>query len=252
MPQLSDVVAYQSSVDDISTVAIAELLAFWRNLGDDPVAIAEAIREFMPDLVDTYQPVSAEIAAQFYDDSRAQAGVVSQYDAKLTERASSDKLQVTLGWALEPLFRKAQVITPVGVVDTSAPDPDLALSRIGSVAQLTIADGARDTIDENIESDPEKPRYARHASSNACAFCALMASRGAVYRSETSAAGRKWHSHCHCVAYAVFPGEKDNTAPYVADWDRAYIAARKSAIADGVKPDLNGVLRYMRRSLGAA
>lgn len=245
MPLLSDVVAYQSSVDDISTVAIAELLAFWRVLGDDPVAIAAALREFMPDLVDTYQPVSSEIAAQFYDDTRVLAGVTSQYDAKLTERPAGDKIQVNLGWALEPLFRRA----PDG---KAAPDRDLSISRSGSLAQLAIADGARETIDDNISADPATPRYARHASANACAFCALMASRGAVYRSETSAAGRKWHAHCHCVAYPVFPGEKDDSAPYVANWDRAYIAARKSAIADGVKPDLNGVLRYMRRSLGAA
>lgn len=245
MALLSDVVAYQASVEDISAVALAELLAFWRNLGDDPAAVAAAIREFMPDLVDTYQPVSAEIAAQFYDDSRAQAGVPGVYDARLTGRPAGEKVQVNLGWALEPLFRR----DPSGV---AAPDRDLSVSRTGSLAQLTIADGARETIDDNVKSDPARPRYARHASANACAFCALMASRGAVYRSDTAAAGRKWHSHCHCVAYAVWPGEKDDTAPYVADWDRAYVAARKSAIADGVAPDINGILRYMRRSLGAA
>lgn len=244
MPQLSDVVAYQASVDDISTLALADLIAFWRNIADgDPAATAGLLREFVPDLVDTYNPMSAEIAATFYEEARTAANVPEPHTVVLAPTPNSDTVQNRLSWAVAPLFRTKEAV--------AAPDPDLALSRLTSATQLDVAAGARDTVDLNVREDRGRPKFARHASANACAFCALMATRGSVYRTAESA-GRDFHSHCHCVAYPVFPGESDDSAPYVATWDRAYVDAVKAARKAGIKPDLKGVLPFMRKSLGAA
>lgn len=244
MPQLSDVIAYQAAVDDLSTLALAELIAFWRNIVDeDPAATAGLVREFVPDLVDTYNPMSAEIAASFYEETRVAANVTEPHTVILAPTPNADTLQNRLSWAVAPLFRTQEEI--------AVPDQNLALSRLTSATQLDVAAGARDTIDLNVSEDRGRPKFARHASANACAFCALMATRGSVYRTAESA-GRDYHSHCHCVAYPVFPGESDDAAPYVATWDRAYVDAVKSAKKAGIKPDLKGVLPFMRKSLGAA
>lgn len=244
MPQLSDVIAYQAAVDDLSTLALAELIAFWRNIADgDPAATAGLLREFVPDLVDTYNPMSAEIAASFYEETRVAANVPEPHTVILAPTPNADTLQNRLSWAVAPLFRTQEEI--------AVPDQNLALSRLTSATQLDVAAGARDTIDLNVSEDRGRPKFARHASANACAFCALMATRGSVYRTAESA-GRDYHSHCHCVAYPVFPGESDDAAPYVATWDRAYVDAVKSAKKAGIKPDLKGVLPFMRKSLGAA
>lgn len=47
-------------------------------------------------------------------------------------------------------------------------------------------------------------RYARVPSGKACAFCLMLASRGFVYLSKTSAGEDKghYHNHCHCAVVA--------------------------------------------------
>lgn len=114
----------------------------------------------------------------------------------------------------------------------------------------------RDTTFENLGleyGDPvivENPEavlgtlWARHASANACGFCRVMATKGPVFQSETSATrvvgrggkprgtrklGDKWHDNCHCVAIAVRPGGKYEPASYVEQWQRDY----DRAVADG-------------------
>lgn len=247
-------------MDDVSTLTIAELLRFWRSLDpEDPVPTAVAMREFLPDLVDTYAPLSSEVAAQFYDDTRAAANAPGRFQADLAP-AKTSGLQKMISWAIAPLFRTAfrDEAPQVGgsVVAVAAPDPVLAFSRFSSGTQLEVAGAARDTIEFNADADKDlgHPRFARHASANACAFCALMATRGAVYRTAAAAgSGKKYHGHCHCVAYVVFPGEDDESPDYVLGWERAYRDARKSARKAGVKnPGLSDLLPHMRQSLGAA
>ena len=111
-----------------------------------------------------------------------------------------------------------------------------------------VSEGARDTVAESVDQDPAKPLFARHASANACAFCRLVATRGAVYRSAQSAGdGHKYHDHCHCVVVPVWD-DRYEPAPYVAGWESAYKSAYKAV----GKADTKAILAHMRLSLGAA
>lgn len=241
MAQLSDVVGYQSSISDVWTLALSDLFAFWRSLSDDdPEFMAGQLREFVPELINAYQPVSAEVGAGFYDDVRAAANVSVPHATTLADPPEPDEVQKRLSWAVAPLFRRDGSGSRVM-------DLDAAMSRTVAEVQLEVANGARETVDQNIETDRGYPRFARHASANACAFCRLMAIRGSVYRSAASAGG-KYHSHCHCVAYPVFPGEDDESAPYVATWDTAY----RDAVAALKQPTMKDILALMRSSLNAS
>jgi hypothetical protein len=52
--------------------------------------------------------------------------------------------------------------------------------------------------------DPRFTRYRRVPEARACRFCLMLASRGAVYLTETTAgAGRKFHANCRCRIEAV-------------------------------------------------
>lgn len=55
-----------------------------------------------------------------------------------------------------------------------------------------------------------KLRYARVPMGNACAFCLMLATRGFVYYTQTSAGEDKghYHVHCHCK---IVPGKNDTT-----------------------------------------
>lgn len=244
---LPDIQSFQASVGDVATLSLSELLSFWRTLDTaDPAATAGEIRGFIADLVDGYQPVAAEVGAGFYDDARDAAGAAGRFTADLAQVPAVDRLQRLVGWAVTPLFQRGTV-TDTGVLSTEASD-QAVLSRLTAGTQQVVADGARDTVELNTERDPAKPRFARHASANACAFCALLATRGARYRSEQTAGG-KYHAHCHCVAVPVFDGDGYQSAPYVESWSKAYRHATREL---GGASDVNAVLAKMRVTLGAA
>lgn len=63
-------------------------------------------------------------------------------------------------------------------------------------------DGGRQTITETVRSDDRALGWARTTSGRACSFCAMLASRGPVYRDET--VHFEAHDHCSCGAEPVY------------------------------------------------
>lgn len=74
----------------------------------------------------------------------------------------------------------------------------------GSATSLVLA-GARDTILGTAAQDKARPRWQRITSDEPCAFCAMLASRGAVYSSEETSSFEA-HDHCSCMVEPVYPG----------------------------------------------
>ncbi|MBO1414468.1 hypothetical protein [Streptomyces sp. FH025] len=99
---------------------------------------------------------------------------------------------------------------------------------------MLVQDGGRDMIHTALQDDPGAIGYYRATDSSPCYFCALMAARGAVYKSKRTAAFGA-HPHCHCQAVPIFsrryqlPSENEKFARMwrefgggsLADW-RAY------------------------------
>lgn len=232
MAALADLELHQQALGDLTTLAQRDLLAFWRTLDHgDAAAVLAALEDVLPDLIATYGTAAAALAADWYDDLRDQAAPDGTFVAAPADPAPAERAAVLARWAVGPLFG-------------AEPDAGLALSRLAGGVQRTVAGTDRATIESNIDADPASPRYARHASANACAFCALVATRGPVYRSEASA-GAKYHDHCHCIAVPDW-GDFE-AAPYVAKWDAAYRQATRAVGGT----DTQKVLAHMRRTLGA-
>jgi hypothetical protein len=91
--------------------------------------------------------------------------------------------------------------------------PDLAIGKIevihasaGSIGSGLVdaigMDGGREVIADAIQKDRLVKSVARGTSSDPCHFCAMLASRGFVYRNEKSAGLseeiEKFHVNCHC------------------------------------------------------
>jgi hypothetical protein len=231
---LAEVQAFQSSVDDVGALALADTLTFWRGLDvSNPPAVDAELRAFLPDLFDAWVPLAAEVGASFYEEARDSAGAPGVFTVELAEAPSLERVNALAGWAASPLF-------------SATPSVELALSKLVGGAQRVVSGGARDTVELAARKDPGEPKFARHASANACAFCAMLATRGPAYRSEGSAGG-KYHDHCHCVAVPVW-GDEYEPAPYVKRWESAYVDARSKLR----KPTTQDTLTLMRQSLGAA
>lgn len=230
MATLADVEAHQALVEDLSAVAIADLVDLWDDLPADPEAARRILQRELPDLVDAYAPITSAQAADFYDELRSAAEAPGAFRAQMVNTPPVEASEALAGWSASGLYV----------------DRGKALSQAAGGLQRLIVGADRRTIERNVGRDRSGPRFARHASANACAFCAMVATRGAVYRSE-DAAGSKYHDHCHCVAVPVWNPRAYEEAPYVAEWRSAYYDATTQL---GAANDPKAILKLMRKSTG--
>ena len=139
----------------------------------------------MQTLVDGYGPLSATLAADYYDELRDAADVAERYVAKAGSYSDPVKVKGAADWASQPLF--------------DAVDPLDALERMRGSSQRLVQDWGRQTMLDNIASDPARPRFARMPSGKTCKFCRMLAGRGAVYHTAASAGALSdFHDLCDC------------------------------------------------------
>lgn len=106
-----------------------------------------------------------------------------------------------------------------GGIDGTQGSLDTFTGLVGQLAEQETRRAANTTIEENVERTAKtrvgrKVRYARVPTSFVpCEWCAMLASRGFVYRSAESAEAAS-HHHCTCT---IVPGVKGSTE--VAGYD---------------------------------
>lgn len=227
MATLAEVEQHRASVEDITTLAVAELVASWSDLPTDPLALRGPLADLLVELVNDFSGMTAALAADFYEELREQA-VPGGFTAFPAPPVPTERIRSSAEYASAGAFA----------------DFEKALRDAASVADRLVAEADRNTINLNVGRDPASPRYARYASASACAFCAMNAMRGPIYRSEDAAAG-KYHDHCRCIAVPSWSRADYTEAPYVANWREAYYAAT----SDGAR-DTTAVLAHMRANAG--
>lgn len=185
--------------------------------------------QVIPNMVDPYINASGELAATWYEDLRRVVGARGTYYAQgVSSGVQTGRANAVARWAVGPLAGDVA-------------DEDLMLSRLGGAVQRMIYDASRGVVEGNAVRDPVRVGYQRMARADCCAFCGMLASRGAVYRSAESAGGvtgrgstrtgfdssgkrlsggigggvkarglqslgDKYHDDCHCVVMPVFFG----------------------------------------------
>lgn len=203
-----------------------------------------------PSLAMDLAMVAADMAATWYED----AAPTSPYIARPTDAPPLGQLQANTRWSML--------------------QTDAAVALSGSMTRVVFG-AARDTTMENVAR--EGVTWARHASANACSFCRMLATRGAVYSSEQSASqvggrgkvaapavpgvsrhgrraggirlrglqplGDKFHDHCHCIAVPVRAGGTYTPPPYVEQWMSQYADATAAVSATGAVPTAKTVSR---------
>ena len=86
----------------------------------------------------------------------------------------------------------------------------------------------QETLNDQIDADGLVTRYQRITGSSPCALCALMASRGPVYKTEKAAAAKP-HDNCGCTAIPIF-SDKPAFSPRDEFFnERNYATAQKQA-----------------------
>lgn len=203
----------------LGAATIRQLLAAWALLQGDKLdkTLTRWLRVVFP-IIAAQRVASAQIAAGYIATFRAlelggpdpgfAATTVSEFDAK-------------------QLATSMTVTGPVAVKNAMARglSLDAALSigaaRSAAAGMRYALDAGRETILTTVAGDDEAVGWARAASGRACAFCAMLASRGPVYREETVAF--KTHDHCSCTVEPVYRRSSSwpaGSERYRDVWDR--------------------------------
>lgn len=121
------------------------------------------ITDAYPELLADYIAAAGDLTAQWYSEQPTTSATV--FVPQSAPPPPDEQLAASGRWAL------------------GTADP---VTSLGGSATRTVFDASRDTVQFNAELEPGT-RWARYASANACSFCRIMATRGAVYRTEASA-----------------------------------------------------------------
>ena len=180
------------------TLALRDLTDFWSALDTsrNPERVRDLLLQFFPDLVQSYGSTAAVLGADWYDMLRDVPVSAGSFKAVMAAPAGMDQTQASVRWAVGPLWESEENLFgvddagAVSVVGTRTvdPDPDAVLERLMGSAQRLVLQPGRDTVWDSAFADPVRTGVARVPSgTDTCAFCIMLASRGAVYQSEVSA-----------------------------------------------------------------
>ena len=162
-------------------------------------------------LVQRYGSASAGVAADYYDAARAAAGVKGTYTVIPADPAPFGQVEASVSWATKDLWTAEPQVAPAKVL-------------VKGAAERLVLDAGRNTIVDAVRSDRQARGWARVTQPGCCYFCAMLASRGAAYKSQQSASFQA-HDHDRCVVEPVF-GVYEMTAQ-AREWQALWRSSTK-------------------------
>lgn len=221
----------------------------------DPDGARDALQAELPTLIAVWGEVAATAAAEYFEELVGSTAVL----ADAIEPAAIESM---VGWAVGPLYGELKD-------DGSKipPDPAKARRNLVGASQKHVLNTGRNTIRQNAESTPGVGWARVLQGETNCAFCVVLASRGAVYETAQTAGaqtvtdervtlGDRFHSHCDCQCLPV-RDERDYPDGYDPEvYYEQYMAARRNADLHPVfgyktlKGGDNNILTQMRKMYG--
>jgi hypothetical protein len=174
-------------------------------------------------LVDQYGRASASLAADYYDAERVASRVTGQFTVPLLDPPPTEQVEESLRWATKDLWPRdpdAPSTTPAQLEPLDV-RLDAAETKAENAAQKLVTGTGRGTIIRAVQKDPQAVGWARAAPPGACAFCAMLATRGMVYRSEETADFRA-HDSCNCGVTPVYKGQRFELSSHAQEWAQLY------------------------------
>lgn len=202
----------------LAAQTVAQLRSAWGLLdpADLDATFQRWLRVAVP-IVQANRSSSTRLAAAYLAAfRRAEIGTVADlkvvFAAPVDVKAVTTSLLVTGPWSVKTAMTRGVML------DRAV---DVAQARTGAAGMRHALDGGRDTIVDTVAADRRALGWARVASANACAFCAMIASRGPDYGSEASASFEP-HDGCQCGAEPVYHSDAawpDQSQRYRDLWD---------------------------------
>lgn len=202
----------------LATGLVRDLATLWRPV--DPTDIRGTLEPFARAgtvITLNARRASAAAARSYYGMFRQVEGVPGVVDVALAQDPPDDVLRGGLfGAGARGIMNARQR----GATVTRAAENGLV--KVTGAAIQIAANGGRETLLGAVRSDPQAQGYQRVTDGDPCAFCQMIASRGVIAYSESSA-GFESHGHCGCTAEPAFEGSQISArnATYRAEWEQA-------------------------------
>ena len=180
MASSADLEAIRRALNGLSAKARGDFMKVWSQLDQtDAAATRRVLMAFWPDLLTTYGGMASALAADVFEVQAEALGVKPK--TRLVRAVDAERASARLGWALSTTETLGNAVV---LLDELVKQPYRA-----TFAASAGASGAG---------------WARVPSgAETCPWCLILASRGAVYRSKDTAAGRKYHGDCDCTPTLV-------------------------------------------------
>jgi hypothetical protein len=192
---------YQAAQNLLGVTLIRDILARWNLTAMDLGRIKRIwpqIRAGIAAAVDNKHDVFWNMGLRFFAQVRGASGITSPVPEVLPVPLPPALVQATLDstgpWTM---LRAVSKSVPPGQA------ADIAAVRLSGAASRLAIQGARQAVLAAVQADPAAMAWARGLGPRPCYFCAMLASRGPVFKSEASA-GFEAHNHCMCYAIPCF------------------------------------------------
>jgi hypothetical protein len=193
-------VEHRQQIDQIRRSVAAQLALLWSDTFDT-ADIRGSWTRFaavaLPIIADGYD-LSAQDAQAYLRRFRRNAGVSGRAPSTAIPVLSQVRVRKSLEFTA-----RYTTLRGIQVGKTAQQAAQSALVRtIGSAGRF-VSEGSHATVREGLKADPQATGWRRIAASDACDFCAALASNG-VYSHKVDFSA---HDHCACTARPVF-GER--------------------------------------------
>lgn len=209
----------------VTTAALAEIRAAAPDLSPDPI---EGALGAISLLVPSYYDATGALAVAWYDERRSEATPSTLYTPQIVGDPTTDWIDREVEQALRDMDVDAEAAR--------------ILDEAYALAEKEIARGFRDSMLGNLRQDVDAIGWSRVARAGACKFCVMLAGKGSVYRSESTAIFAA-HKNCHCAARPEFRGgeygPEANVVQYLASSRRAKEESVQAARNKRVRAYLN-------------
>jgi hypothetical protein len=220
-----------------------QILRVWRELMNPAKVDASwpAVRAALMPIVQQARDQSAVLAGAAYMEARRQAGVPDgSFDPEGPLQLAIDRLEASLDVTGPVEFKKA-----IAAGKSPQQAMDAAAVRMVGSAQYLALEGGRSVMKQSIDADEMATGWSRVTDNDPCAWCAMLASRGPVYKSAKSAGdprqgGNTYHDHCGCQAWPAFTLDE----PFVGIAEKLYDDWRQVTRGTGGRNAVNAWRRW--------
>lgn len=191
--------AHRLSQAVLAAMLTRDILAVWTTLDLAHVLTSwENIRTAVISLIRSGAVRALADSERYYADMRALAGVPGDIPGLIPREMPLPLLRATIdmtgpGRLLGDIKRGQPIIQAM----------DRAGVNLAGASTRLVQQAGRDAVTALVANDQKAVGWSRITSGMPCAFCAMLASRGPVYKTEKQA-GFRAHNHCACTAMPVF------------------------------------------------